>query len=122
MADQKDIHPEASGKTKNINSSAVEQGDMDPAAEANTTNNQNFNDTSKTGDDNGFFSLDGDMMETPEEHEKDKHFKPSAQQEKVDVSQTENREAFPQHYTRSMTPKDIESENSNLKLDDDDAH
>jgi len=124
MAEEQDRHlqtPGEANRDKHINFAAIEEGDMDPSSEANTTNNQNLNDTTKTGGDNDF-SLEGSNMQTPEEHEKDKKFKPASQDKgKVQPSQTENEEAFPQHYTRSMTPDDIKSQkNSNLRVSEDD--
>ncbi|MGN6619225.1 MAG: hypothetical protein ACTHJ5_18765 [Ilyomonas sp.] len=124
MAEEQDRHLQAPGEAnrdKHINFVAIEEGDMDPSSEANTTNNQNLNDTTKTGGDNDF-SLEGSNMQTPEEDKKDKGTNPTSQDKgKVQPSQTENEDAFPQQYTRSMTPEDIKSqENSNLHVKDDD--
>jgi hypothetical protein len=122
MAEEQDRHLQAPGEAnrdKHINFLAIEEGDMDPSSEANTTNNQNLNDTTKTGGNNDF-SLQGSNMQTAEEDKKDKAVNPSSQDKgKVQPSQTESEEFFPQHYTRSMTPDDIKSQqNSNLRVKD----
>lgn len=84
MTDQKDRHLEApseANRDKHINFLAEERGEMDPAAEANTSNINNLNDTpgggSNDSDKDDFLSLNDRTMQTPEEHERDKNTHPS---------------------------------------------
>lgn len=68
MATQKDRHLETPGEAnrdKHINFVAEENGDVDPADD-NSTGNEN---DAEEGDDNGFFTDDDNQLQTKEEHD-----------------------------------------------------
>lgn len=88
-------------------------------AKAHNTNETRTNRRGKRLMTTASFWLEGDKIETLEEHKNDKSSDLLNRKTKFETSQTENLESFPQHYTSSMTPTDIKAENSNLRPADD---
>ena len=78
MTEQKDRHLEApseANRDKHINFLAEENGDVDPADE--NYNKDSAGDDSEKDVDNGFFTDEGNKLQTREEYENDKRSAPA---------------------------------------------